>query len=93
MEKVKNGANKEKLIEVVGLLHEKIGRITKDLYIAQEVGVATVEFLDKDVRLRITGDGCPVVINGCESFILDWYDILHLANIAGLFDDEEGTEP
>lgn len=90
MEEVKKVANKEKIIEVAGL-DEKIGRISDGFFLVQEFGTSTKDGLNKEIHLQLGMSGCPIVGYGRKSFILEWHDILALAELAGLFEDEEET--
>lgn len=90
MEEVKKEV--EKIIEVAGL-DEKIGRVSEGFFLVQEFGTATNDGLNKEIHLQSAMTGCPIVRYGRKSFVLDWHDIVALAELAGLFDDEEVTEP
>lgn len=57
----------------------------------QEFGTATRDGLNKEIHLQSGMSGCPIVGYGRKSFVLDWQDIVALAELAGIFDDEEET--
>lgn len=88
MEEVKNVATKEKIIEVAGL-DEKIGRIVKSPSVIKEIIGESV--ITNDIKLGFSVFDLPLVYNRKKCFVLDWDDILALAELAGLFDDEEET--
>lgn len=62
-----------------------IGRISEGYFLRQYVGEGTDDKGNK-FELSISMKGSPLIIRGNKAFILEWKDIINLAENAGLFE-------